>query len=55
MKLNDIRFGETDNRCTIYAQRPLVCRVGEYYEQHLSARVTWAEFVRINLGICARL
>jgi Fe-S-cluster containining protein len=49
------RSWRRDNRCTIYAQRPLVCRVEEYYEQHLSAQVTWAEFVRINLGICARL
>lgn len=48
-------LGETDNRCTIYAQRPLVCRVEQYYDQHLSAQFTWPEFVRINLAICARL
>ncbi|WP_312548705.1 YkgJ family cysteine cluster protein [Massilia sp.] len=48
-------FGDADNRCGIYAQRPLVCRVEEYYERHLATQVTWTEFVRINLDICAKL
>ncbi|QNA89302.1 YkgJ family cysteine cluster protein [Massilia sp. Dwa41.01b] len=48
-------FDEPGKRCTIYAQRPLVCRVEAYYEQHLSGQVSWPEFVRINLAICATL
>jgi Fe-S-cluster containining protein len=48
-------FGEADHRCTIYAERPLVCRVEEYYVQHLSSRLAWTDFVRINLEICSTL
>jgi Fe-S-cluster containining protein len=48
-------FGEVDNRCRIYADRPLVCRVEAYYERHLADRFAWDEFVKINLQICERL
>lgn len=48
-------FDEAGKQCLIYADRPLVCRVEEYYLQHLSAQFTWDEFVKINLDICATL
>ncbi|MRX07229.1 YkgJ family cysteine cluster protein [Pseudoduganella sp. FT25W] len=48
-------FDETSKRCLIYAERPLVCRVEEYYARHLSTQVSWEHFVAINLDICARL
>lgn len=48
-------FDETSRRCTIYAERPLVCRVEEYYVRHLSEQVSWENFVAINLQICASL
>ena len=34
--------------------RPLVCRVEEYYLQHLTQHYSWQEFVRINLEVCQR-
>lgn len=48
-------FDESGKQCLIYADRPLVCRVEEYYVQHLSTQFTWEEFVKINLDICAAL
>ena len=47
-------FDEQTNLCTIYEQRPLVCRVEEYYLQHLTQHYSWQEFVRINLEVCQR-
>ena len=48
-------FDETSRGCAIYASRPLVCRVQDYYVQHLAERLPWPEFVRINQEICASL
>lgn len=48
-------FDEAAHRCTIYAQRPLVCRVQDYYTVHLADRIAWDDFVQANLAICARL
>ena len=41
--------------CLIYTDRPLVCRVEEYYSQNLSHLFEWNEFVNINLEICQKL
>jgi len=48
-------FNEDTNLCTIYNKRPLVCRVKEYYKQHLSDKYGWDEFVKINLIVCENL
>lgn len=48
-------FDEASRGCTIYATRPLVCRVQDYYVRHLAERLPWPEFVKINLEICAAL
>lgn len=41
--------------CKIYDERPLVCRVEDYYKQHLSEKIDWDSFIRINLEICTKL
>lgn len=41
--------------CSIYEDRPLVCRVEDYYKTHLTEQYTWDEFVRLNLQICHKL
>ena len=41
--------------CKIYENRPLVCRVEEYYKQHLSHIYAWDEFVKMNLAVCEKL
>ncbi|AKQ31378.1 MULTISPECIES: YkgJ family cysteine cluster protein [Acinetobacter] len=41
--------------CTIYEQRPDVCRVDTYYEQHFKRQYTWGEFIELNLIACKQL
>ncbi|WP_429182353.1 YkgJ family cysteine cluster protein [Aeromonas salmonicida] len=48
-------FAEETNLCRIYEQRPLVCRVEDYYRAKLVEVLTWDEFVRINQSICNKL
>lgn len=48
-------FDIQTNLCTIYHDRPLVCRVEDYYKAHLSEKYTWEDFVRLNLEWCERL
>lgn len=45
-------FDEQTYLCSIYAQRPLICRVEDYYQAHLSKQFSWEEFVNINVAIC---
>lgn len=45
-------FDETSKLCTIYQERPLVCRVEDYYVVYLSNKITWQEFVQLNIKIC---
>lgn len=48
-------FDELTHLCTIYDDRPLVCRVEDYYQAYLSSAVSWDAFVDINVGICNEL
>ena len=48
-------FDKQTKLCTIYHERPLVCRVEDYYRSHLATEYTWPQFVAVNLEICARL
>ena len=48
-------FDETTHLCAIYATRPLVCRVEDYYRARLSEVIAWEDFVRLNVAICERL
>ncbi len=48
-------FDEDLNVCTIYEVRPLVCRVEDYYDSYLSDKISWSEFVKLNMEICLRL
>lgn len=48
-------FDEQTNLCGIYAEKPLVCRVEDYYKTHLSHIYEWNEFVKLNLDICQKL
>lgn len=48
-------FDEKTNLCLIYRQRPLICRVEDYYKKNLSKNIEWNEFVKINIKICEQL
>lgn len=45
-------YDEATRLCTIYENRPLVCRVADYYQAHLSDKIAWHDFVQINIAIC---
>lgn len=47
-------FDEQTKLCTIYENRPLVCRVEDYYVAHLSQIITWHDFVQINVSFCQK-
>lgn len=48
-------FDEQSHLCKIYENRPLVCRVQEYYQTHLTHLYSWQEFIKINQRICKAL
>lgn len=43
------------NLCKIYDQRPDVCRVDMYYQQHFQDKISWKNFIEINLIACKQL
>jgi hypothetical protein len=43
------------NLCSIYKERPLLCRVDESYERFFSACMSREEFYQINLDMCEKL
>lgn len=43
------------NLCSIYEQRPIVCRVYDYHQQYLSHEITWYDFRQMNIEICSKL
>lgn len=43
------------NLCIIYNNRPLVCRVEDYYKAYLERDIEWDNFVALNLEICKKL
>ncbi|WP_037586064.1 YkgJ family cysteine cluster protein [Stenoxybacter acetivorans] len=48
-------FDEASNLCTIYAQRPLICRVEDYYRIHYLKQYSWEQFIELNLTVCKTL
>ena len=47
-----LHFDEPTRRCSIYAQRPLLCRVDEMYDTYFAGAMTRTEFHRLNLAQC---
>ncbi|MNF61520.1 YkgJ family cysteine cluster protein [Pseudomonas sp. WS 5406] len=41
--------------CTIYADRPDICRVDQQYAVRYAQQYTWDEYVTLNLQVCANL
>lgn len=48
-------FDETTNLCNIYDNRPLVCRVEDFYNTYLTEHYSWDGFVKLNLAVCEQL
>lgn len=43
---------ESSNLCTIYEDRPIFCRVDEFYEQNLSSIMPREDFYLMNKEVC---
>lgn len=41
--------------CTIYGERPDICRVDRVYTLRYAGLCTWETFVALNLRVCAQL
>lgn len=48
-------FNDDTNLCSIYENRPIVCRIEDYYRKYLSELYKWDDFVAINLKVCDTL
>ncbi len=43
------------NRCSIYEDRPLLCRVDESYEYYFADKYTLEEYYALNYEVCKKL
>lgn len=43
------------NLCSIYSQRPVLCRVDECYELYFKERYSLEEYYEMNYRICKKL
>ncbi|MEB0007246.1 YkgJ family cysteine cluster protein [Pseudomonas sp. RTB3] len=48
-------FDATNKGCTIYAERPDICRVDRQYAVRYAQQYTWDEYVTLNQHVCAIL
>ncbi|HBC3533522.1 TPA: YkgJ family cysteine cluster protein [Vibrio vulnificus] len=48
-------LNNSNGLCEIYDDRPLVCRVQEYYDKQLSKDYEWEIFIEMNVEICEQL
>jgi Fe-S-cluster containining protein len=44
-----------NNLCSIYENRPLICKVEEMYFSFFSDKMTEQDFVRLNIEACAKI
>jgi len=44
-----------ENECTIYENRPLLCRIDESYDYFFSQTMTKEEYYKLNKEACKRL
>lgn len=48
-------YDATSKGCTIYAERPDICRVDRQYAVRFAQQYTWDEYVTLNLQVCTYL
>ena len=48
-------YDATSKGCTIYAERPDICRVDRQYAVRYAQQYTWDEYVTLNLQVCTYL
>lgn len=50
-----VNFDVSSNLCTIYNDRPDICKVDLQYKKNYSNQFTWNEFIQVNLAVCNEL
>jgi len=48
-------FDLASKSCSIYAQRPDICRVDRQYALNYSHSLSWEKYVALNLEVCSAL
>lgn len=48
-------YDSTGKNCTIYEERPDICRVDRQYTVRYCQQYTWDEYVTLNLQVCTIL
>ena len=48
-------YDAASKSCSIYEERPDVCRVDRMYALRYAQKHTWGEFVALNLQVCSAL
>lgn len=48
-------YDVASKHCTIYTERPDICRVDRQYSMNYARQYTWEEFVTVNLQACTLL
>jgi len=48
-------YSAASRQCTIYADRPDICRVDRQYALHYARLYNWEEFVALNVQVCRQL
>lgn len=43
------------NLCTIYAERPLLCRIDECYEKFFKDQMTLEQYYKVNYEMCKEI
>lgn len=49
------KYLQADNLCSIYASRPLLCRVDEAYQAFFSEEMSLDEYYKLNYQACEKL
>ncbi len=45
-------YQQTTRQCSIYDNRPNICRVDVQFQQHYAALMSWKAFVDLNAEAC---
>ncbi|WP_423837713.1 YkgJ family cysteine cluster protein [Thalassolituus oleivorans] len=43
------------NLCSVYENRPSICRIDQQYKENYIKLYSWDEFIEINLSVCDSL
>ena len=48
-------YDMANKSCSIYTERPDICRIDRMYALRYAGQYTWNEFVTLNLQVCTHL